>query len=224
MRHTRKSPITRTSSAQSADTKKSELFQRYNKMLNGDRLPDLLKAKVVLRHSSLTEQAAQKVENWLAGTRDLTSAVRALCRLDTDEDVKNVQDSLFVDGDPDGDDARHRRVRQHLPQRKDDVGHDSAGSRLVALRNCWMTSKGWRFFCFCDCPIFRATSPLSRGRLRSKGHGKLSMHYAADLETIESNFRCSKFEFAEHLPCVSKHMTIALLRQFHYNLHFVEPS
>ena len=25
-----------------------------------------------------------------------------------------------------------------------------------------------------DCPIFRATSPLSRGRLRSKGHGKLS--------------------------------------------------
>ena len=31
------------------------------------------------------------------------------------------------------------------------------------------------------CPIFRATSPLSRGRLKSKGHGKLSMHYAADL-------------------------------------------
>ena len=27
-----------------------------------------------------------------------------------------------------------------------------------------------------DCPIFRATSPLSRGRLRSKGHGKLSIH------------------------------------------------
>ena len=40
-----------------------------------------------------------------------------------------------------------------------------------------------------DCPIFRATSPLSRGRLRSKGHGKLSMHYAADLETIETIFR-----------------------------------
>ena len=31
------------------------------------------------------------------------------------------------------------------------------------------------------CPIFRATSSSSRGRLRSKGHGKLSMHYAADL-------------------------------------------
>ena len=30
------------------------------------------------------------------------------------------------------------------------------------------------------CPIFRATSPLSRGRLKSKGHGKLSIHYSAD--------------------------------------------
>ena len=39
------------------------------------------------------------------------------------------------------------------------------------------------------CPIFRATSPLSRGRLKSKGHGKLSIHCAADLETIESSFR-----------------------------------
>ena len=40
-----------------------------------------------------------------------------------------------------------------------------------------------------SCPIFRATSPLSRGRLKSKGHGKLSIHYAADLETIETVFR-----------------------------------
>ena len=39
------------------------------------------------------------------------------------------------------------------------------------------------------CPIFRATSPLSRGRLRSKGHGKMSIHYAADLETIETILR-----------------------------------
>ena len=39
------------------------------------------------------------------------------------------------------------------------------------------------------CPIFRATSPLSRGRLQSKGHKKLSIHYTADLETIESIFR-----------------------------------
>ena len=39
------------------------------------------------------------------------------------------------------------------------------------------------------CPIFRAASPLSRGRLKSKGHGKLSIHYSADLETIETIFR-----------------------------------
>ena len=39
------------------------------------------------------------------------------------------------------------------------------------------------------CPIFRATSPMSRGRLKSKGHGKLSIHYCADLETVETIFR-----------------------------------
>ena len=39
------------------------------------------------------------------------------------------------------------------------------------------------------CPIFRATSPLSRGRLKSKGHGTLSIHYATDLETVETIFR-----------------------------------
>ena len=27
------------------------------------------------------------------------------------------------------------------------------------------------------CPIFRATTPLSRGKLKSKGHGKLSIHF-----------------------------------------------
>ena len=32
------------------------------------------------------------------------------------------------------------------------------------------------------CPIFRATFPLSRGKLRSKGHGKLSIYFAADHE------------------------------------------
>ena len=34
-----------------------------------------------------------------------------------------------------------------------------------------------------------ATTPLSRGQLKSKGHGKLSIHYAADLETVETIFR-----------------------------------
>ena len=32
------------------------------------------------------------------------------------------------------------------------------------------------------CPMVRATTPLSRGQLRSKGHGKLSIYFAADQE------------------------------------------
>ena len=38
-------------------------------------------------------------------------------------------------------------------------------------------------------PVFRATSPLSRGQLKSKGGGILSIHYCADLETIKTVFR-----------------------------------
>ena len=38
-------------------------------------------------------------------------------------------------------------------------------------------------------PVFRATSPLSRGHLKSKGGGKLSIHYCADLDTIKTVFR-----------------------------------
>ena len=39
------------------------------------------------------------------------------------------------------------------------------------------------------CPFFRATTPLYRGELKSKGHGKLSIHFAADYSTIETIFR-----------------------------------
>ena len=42
-------------------------------------------------------------------------------------------------------------------------------------------------------PTFRATTPLSRGILESKGHGKLSIHFAADQETIETIFRIIVF-------------------------------
>ena len=38
-------------------------------------------------------------------------------------------------------------------------------------------------------PVFRATSPLSRGTLKSKGGGKLSVHFCADGGTIETVFR-----------------------------------
>ena len=38
-------------------------------------------------------------------------------------------------------------------------------------------------------PIFRATTPLSRGTLKSKGHGKLSIHFTADYPTLKLFFR-----------------------------------
>ena len=38
-------------------------------------------------------------------------------------------------------------------------------------------------------PVFRATSPLSRGTLKSRGSGKLSVHFCADGDTIETVFR-----------------------------------
>ena len=37
-------------------------------------------------------------------------------------------------------------------------------------------------------PVFRSTSPLSRGVLKSKGGGKLSIHFCADERTIETVF------------------------------------
>ena len=43
------------------------------------------------------------------------------------------------------------------------------------------------------CPIFRATTPLSRCNLKSKGHGKLSIHFTADYPTIETIFRIIVF-------------------------------
>ena len=38
-------------------------------------------------------------------------------------------------------------------------------------------------------PVFRATSPLSQGTLKSKGGEKLSIHFCADGDTIETVFR-----------------------------------
>ena len=38
-------------------------------------------------------------------------------------------------------------------------------------------------------PTFRATTPLSRGTLKSNGRGKLSMHFAADVDTIDTIYR-----------------------------------
>ena len=37
--------------------------------------------------------------------------------------------------------------------------------------------------------IFRATTPLSRGQFKSKGRGKLSIHFSAEPDTIDTIFR-----------------------------------
>ena len=38
-------------------------------------------------------------------------------------------------------------------------------------------------------PIFRSTTPFSRGQLKSKGRGKLSIHFIADTDTIDTIYR-----------------------------------
>ena len=38
-------------------------------------------------------------------------------------------------------------------------------------------------------PIFRATTPLSRGQLKSKGRGKLTIHLTADQDTVDAMYR-----------------------------------
>ena len=39
------------------------------------------------------------------------------------------------------------------------------------------------------CPIFCATTPLSRGHLKSKRRGKLSMHFTANQDAIDTIYR-----------------------------------
>ena len=46
-----------------------------------------------------------------------------------------------------------------------------------------------REFAVSGHPTFRATTPLSRGQLKSKGHGKLSIHFAADVDTVDTIYR-----------------------------------
>ena len=99
-----------------------------------------------------------------------------------------------------------------------DISCDSKGHKEECLANAkvvsifakkfWYSEKKWYCMeekspqgiwdCIADemllefaesgCPIFRATTPLSRGSLKSKGHGKLSIHFAADQDTIGTIF------------------------------------
>ena len=55
-------------------------------------------------------------------------------------------------------------------------------------------------------PIFRATTPLSRVKLKSKGHGKLSIHFTADSSTIETIFRIIVSVFTEQLQTCAKNL------------------
>ena len=46
-------------------------------------------------------------------------------------------------------------------------------------------------------PVFRSTSPLSRGQLKSKGGEKLSIHYCADQDTITTVFNTITYVMCE---------------------------
>ena len=49
-------------------------------------------------------------------------------------------------------------------------------------------------------PIFRSTTPLSRGKLKSKGKGKVSIHFTADQDTIDTIL--SHYSFCQSVQCL----------------------
>ena len=49
-------------------------------------------------------------------------------------------------------------------------------------------------------PIFRAMTPLSRGQLKSKGRGKLSIHFTADQDTVDTIYRI--YSFCQSAQCL----------------------
>ena len=59
--------------------------------------------------------------------------------------------------------------------------HKEPGT-ILRKKCCWNSPKA-------DILIFRATTPLSRGQLKSKGRGKLSIHFAADQDTVDTIYR-----------------------------------
>ena len=63
-------------------------------------------------------------------------------------------------------------------------------------------------------PVFRATSPLSRGQLKSKGGGKLSIHYCADQDTLTTVFQ--KITSVNQL---SLHGAVAEMREEYESFH-----
>ena len=61
-------------------------------------------------------------------------------------------------------------------------------------------------------PIFRATSPLSRGTLKSKGGGKLSIHFCAD-QFFAQLFLLISSVYAEQSQTCVKNAKLAMLEQ-----------
>ena len=63
--------------------------------------------------------------------------------------------------------------------------------KRIALQGAWDHIADEMLLEFAESghPMFRSTTPLSRGILKSKGHGKLSIHFTADYPTIETVFR-----------------------------------
>ena len=53
---------------------------------------------------------------------------------------------------------------------------------IISRKRCCWNSLKWM-------SNFPCNDSIVQGKLKSKGHGKLSIHYAADLETIETIFR-----------------------------------
>ena len=63
------------------------------------------------------------------------------------------------------------------------IAHKEPGTTCCGSKCCWNSQK-------VDILLFRATTPLSRCILKSKGRGKLSIHFAADVDpTIDTFFR-----------------------------------
>ena len=65
------------------------------------------------------------------------------------------------------------------------------------------------------CPIFRATTPLSWGKLKSKGHGKLSIHFGDTQATFETVFRIFVSENQ-----LSLYRTVANMCEEHFQSQF----
>ena len=61
------------------------------------------------------------------------------------------------------------------------IAHKELGI-ISRTKCCWNSQKA-------DILLSRATTPSSRGILKSKGHGKPSIHFTADYPTIETIFR-----------------------------------